>query len=210
MNPGEILQSDKFKSTAKEIAAVGRFFAEQRWSPATSSNYSVKLDSQYIALTRSGVDKYAIEAADVIVVNRAGEVVAPLGEKPSAETLIHCRLYDDERVGAVLHTHSIFGTRLSLAHEKDRELQITGYELLKGLQGNRSHLVKETIPVLSNSQDMKEFVSWMEDLDFNTIHGFLIAGHGLYTWGRDLKEARRHVETYEFLFESMAYERLGF
>jgi methylthioribulose-1-phosphate dehydratase len=32
-------------------------------------------------------------------------------------------------------------------------------------------------------------------------HGLLLRGHGLYTWGRDVPEARRHVEVLEFLFE---------
>jgi methylthioribulose-1-phosphate dehydratase len=38
-------------------------------------------------------------------------------------------------------------------------------------------------------------------------HGFLIRRHGLYTWGRDLDQARRHVETLEFLFEVIARKR---
>jgi methylthioribulose-1-phosphate dehydratase len=29
--------------------------------------------------------------------------------------------------------------------------------------------------------------------------GYLIAGHGLYAWGRDLAEARRHLEAFEFM-----------
>ncbi|MEC8305131.1 MAG: class II aldolase/adducin family protein [Planctomycetota bacterium] len=28
--------------------------------------------------------------------------------------------------------------------------------------------------------------------------------HGLYTWGKDIDEARRHIEVYEFLFECLA------
>jgi methylthioribulose-1-phosphate dehydratase len=32
-------------------------------------------------------------------------------------------------------------------------------------------------------------------------HAFLLRGHGLYTWGRDLPEAKRHVEILEFLME---------
>ena len=35
-------------------------------------------------------------------------------------------------------------------------------------------------------------------------YGYLIRRHGLYTWGRDLAEARRHVEIFEFLFECVA------
>jgi ribulose-5-phosphate 4-epimerase/fuculose-1-phosphate aldolase len=40
------------------------------------------------------------------------------------------------------------------------------------------------------------------------VHGFLLSRHGLYTWGRDLAEARRHVEIFEFLFEAVARERM--
>jgi methylthioribulose-1-phosphate dehydratase len=32
-------------------------------------------------------------------------------------------------------------------------------------------------------------------------HGFLLRRHGLYAWGKDLDEARRHLEIFEFLFE---------
>jgi methylthioribulose-1-phosphate dehydratase len=31
--------------------------------------------------------------------------------------------------------------------------------------------------------------------------GYLIDGHGLYAWGRDMAEARRHLEAFEFLFD---------
>jgi len=39
------------------------------------------------------------------------------------------------------------------------------------------------------------------------VHGFLIRRHGLYTWGRDLQEAKRQVEIFEFLFEVMGRKR---
>jgi methylthioribulose-1-phosphate dehydratase len=39
------------------------------------------------------------------------------------------------------------------------------------------------------------------------VHGFLIRRHGLYTWGRDLDEAKRHVEILEFLFEVIGRKR---
>ncbi len=40
------------------------------------------------------------------------------------------------------------------------------------------------------------------------FHGFLLARHGLYTWGRDLDEARRHIEIHEFLFEVVTRSRM--
>jgi methylthioribulose-1-phosphate dehydratase len=35
----------------------------------------------------------------------------------------------------------------------------------------------------------------------NDAHGFLLRGHGLYTWGANQADARRHVEIFEFLLE---------
>ena len=43
--------------------------------------------------------------------------------------------------------------------------------------------------------------------DHPNAHGFLIRRHGLYTWGRDLAEAKRQVEILEFLFEVMGRKR---
>jgi methylthioribulose-1-phosphate dehydratase len=34
-----------------------------------------------------------------------------------------------------------------------------------------------------------------------TVHGYLIGGHGFYTWGESVDAALRHVEAFEFLFE---------
>jgi len=39
-------------------------------------------------------------------------------------------------------------------------------------------------------------------------HGFLMAGHGLYTWGENLAAARRQIEVLEFLFEVVTQKRL--
>jgi methylthioribulose-1-phosphate dehydratase len=36
-------------------------------------------------------------------------------------------------------------------------------------------------------------------LDKQPLWGYLIDGHGLYAWGRDMAEARRHLEAFEFL-----------
>ncbi|MET1163044.1 MAG: class II aldolase/adducin family protein, partial [Pseudoxanthomonas sp.] len=39
---------------------------------------------------------------------------------------------------------------------------------------------------------------------------YLIDGHGLYAWGRDMAEARRHLEAFEFLFHcELELRKLG-
>lgn len=219
VSSGKIYQSSAFKNVAKEIADTGRFLANQGWSPATSSNYSARIrmgkqshSESFIALTRSGIDKFQISADDVLLANLKGEVLFPIGERPSAETLIHCFLYQNPEVNAVLHTHSVLGTRLSLRFEKQKEISFSGYEILKGFAGISTHETQLYVPVLPNDQNMPRFVEELK-LRWPTfkapVTGFLMAGHGLYTWGATMKECRRHIETFEYLFECLASELSG-
>ena len=34
------------------------------------------------------------------------------------------------------------------------------------------------------------------------MHGYLIEGHGIYTWGRDMAETKRHLDAFEFLLQA--------
>ena len=75
--------------------------------------------------------------------------------------------------------------------------------MLKGLDGVRTHEHREWLPILDNSQDMRELAEEVKKRleEHPGAHAFLLRGHGLYTWGRDLAQARRHVEILEFLLE---------
>ena len=206
------MNRNEFMSVAQDIAEVGRFLAEQGWSPATSSNYSERLSDGNLAITRSGVNKYKMTANDIIKIDQSGTVLEPLDVKSSAETLIHTTIYRlRPEAQAVLHTHSPENTRLSLKFMAEEKLCFTGYELQKAIADNRTHEDILEIPILPNSQDMKSFASTVEALLLKqkNIHGFLIAGHGLYTWGRNINEARRHVEAFEFLFRCQILELTG-
>jgi methylthioribulose-1-phosphate dehydratase len=102
----------------------------------------------------------------------------------------------------VLHTHSIWSTILSDAATEDG-VALEGYEMLKGLDGVGTHEHREWLPILDNTQDWATAAPRVEAMlaEHPAAHGFLIRRHGLYTWGRDLAEAKRHVEALEFLFE---------
>jgi methylthioribulose-1-phosphate dehydratase len=102
-----------------------------------------------------------------------------------------------------LHTHSVWATILSDAFAEAGGLRIAGWEMLKGLAGVRSHRHEEWVPILENSQDMPALALTLAEVlrAQPALHGFLLRGHGLYTWGQSLAEARRHVEILEFLLE---------
>lgn len=199
-----ILEHPRFRETAHALAETARFLAARGWTPATSSNFSARPSVPgCLAISRSGVDKHAFGPEHVIAVDFDGGVLEPPGAKPSAETLLHTMLYArDPEIGAVLHTHSAAATVLSMTAASD-EIAIEGFELLKGFRGIETHAHVERVPVFPNSQDMGTLSEAVAARLEDGTHGYLIAGHGLYTWGRDLAEARRHVETFELLFDCL-------
>jgi methylthioribulose-1-phosphate dehydratase len=186
------------------VAAAGRELHARGWALATSGNFStvVRRDPLVIAISRSGVDKGRLAAEDIIEVDGNG-LPLEAERKPSDETVVHLAIVRERGAGAVLHTHSVWNTLLSEAAGDAGSLVLSGYEMLKGLAGVATHEHEERVPVLENTQD---YARMSRDVKaalarHPEAHGLLLRGHGLYTWGRDLEQARRHVEVLEFLFE---------
>jgi methylthioribulose-1-phosphate dehydratase len=175
-----------------------------------------------LAVTASAVDKSVLEAKHILLVDERGQaevrgprairgkgrhesVVTRRALRPSAETLLHLEIVRHTNAGAVLHTHSVWSTVLSDAHFARGGLELTGYEMLKGLHGVTTHEQRERIPIVENDQDMERLARRVgEALDQEPgVHALLLRRHGLYTWGDSLADAVRHVEILEFLFEAI-------
>ena len=180
-------------TNCRELAHLGL-------TPATSSNFSQRLDTQHCAITVSGRDKGRLVQDDIMVVDFDGRPVAT-DKRPSAETLLHTQLYRRfADVGCILHTHSKTQTIASRLFAKQGHITFEGYELQKAFRGNDTHEGAVRVPVLPNSQDMPALAAMVEaELDRGPLWGYLIEGHGLYAWGRDMAEARRHLDAFEFL-----------
>jgi methylthioribulose-1-phosphate dehydratase len=197
----------RFAAQVRRLQQIGAEFHGRGWSLGTSSNYSTVVNRQplQLLLTASGKDKGRLGDDDFVLVDEKGRNVDADAPRPSAETLLHCVLARHPGVGAVLHTHSVWGTVLSDAFHSRGRLPIEGYEMLKGLAGVSTHEYRAEIEIFENTQDIPSLTAHVEqrldDAQHPLRHGFLIRRHGLYTWGRDLEEARRHVEVLEFLFE---------
>jgi methylthioribulose-1-phosphate dehydratase len=188
----------------KELVETVRFLHGKGWAPATSSNYSFRVPSENIFwISRSGIDKGSFDAEHLMLIDDKADPVTEPGAKSSAETLLHLLLYKDPDIGAVLHTHTVNNTVISLAHEKEKGIAIDGYEVLKGLNNIKSHEEKIWLPIFGNSQDMN--ILSEDILQYHKEHpdmpAFLLAGHGLYCWGKTIAEAKRHIEVLEFIFE---------
>jgi methylthioribulose-1-phosphate dehydratase len=199
-----ITSSAAFAGVCTAMVETVRLLSARGWTPATSSNFSTRIPGwdDGFAVTRSGVDKATFAREHVMLVDRAGRTVWPDGARSSAETPIHAAMYELFDAGAVVHTHSVNATAISLLHAAAGIIQYSGLELLKGFRGISTHEASVDVPIYPNDQDMDRFAAMIRrELRGENLHGFLIAGHGLYTWGQDLGEARRHAEVFEFLFE---------
>ncbi|MGB3620534.1 methylthioribulose 1-phosphate dehydratase [Ketobacter sp. MCCC 1A13808] len=185
-----------------DVIEIGRWVDSRNWCPATSGNLSAKIDESRILITVSGHAKGALTEQDLMEVDAEGQ---PFNneKQPSAETLLHALIYGhDPQAGYVIHTHSIFGTVFSRAIWQG-EIRFKNYEMQKAFRGVTSHEQEVVVPVFANSQDMmalaKEVNAYLTQKP--VCPAFILAGHGIYTWGNTVAEVRRHSEAMEFLME---------
>ena len=191
---------DRFDACAAEIVANTRELSALGWTPATSSNFSMRLDDRHAVITVSGRDKGKLGPDDLMVVDFDGQPVGT-SHRPSAETLLHTQLYRRfAEIGCVLHTHSLVQTISSRLYGSAGHVRLEDYELIKAFRGQSTHATQMDVPVLPNNQHMPTLAAQVDVLlDAGPLWGYLINGHGLYAWGADMAEARRHLEAFEFL-----------
>jgi methylthioribulose-1-phosphate dehydratase len=194
--PAELFaqRADAIAEAAGELAAFG-------WTPATSSNFSMRLDDEHAAITISGRDKGRLGRDDIMLVDMSGKAVGTEA-RPSAETELHTQIYRRwPQMNAVLHTHSRTQSVASRLFADAGVIRLEGWELQKAITGYTTHDSVLEIPVFPNTQHMPELVAqvdaWIDS--GKPLHAYLINGHGIYTWGRDMAETRRHLEALEFL-----------
>ena len=194
--PASLFESsaDTIADTARELAALG-------WTPATSSNFSMRIDADHAAITISGRHKGRLGRDDIMLIDMHGHAVGT-DARPSAETALHTQIYRRwPEMGAVLHTHSRTQSVASRLFASDGVIGLHGWELQKAISGHTTHDSVLEIPVFPNTQHMPELVARVDAwLDAGKpLHAYLIDGHGIYTWGRDMAETHRHLEALEFL-----------
>lgn len=204
--------SESFSELALRLAEISRGFYSRGWVLGTSGNFSavVSREPLRLAMSPSGMDKGQLSPDQILLLDGQSNILSNHQVRPSDESPLHLRIIVERGAGAVLHTHSVWSTTLSDLYAREGGLALEGYEMLKGLAGVRTHEHREWLPIIENSQDMTALAQTISNaLDGQaTAHGFLLRRHGLYTWGEDLAQAKRHVEILEFLLEATGRTRL--
>ena len=195
LNKKTPLIQDLIEHTA-QLASAGM-------TPATSSNFSARLNDAHCLITVSGRDKGKLNADDFMEISMDG-IAVDAKQTSSAETLLHTQIYQlRPEANIVLHTHSLAQTLMSMRYKQDGKIEFTGNELQKAFVGIKSHDGTVSLPIVANSQTMNVLCESVQALFAqDNFWGYLIAGHGIYTWGRDMIEARRHLDAFEFLLQA--------
>ncbi len=192
--------SEDFFILAQQLIDAGRFIDSKGWVPATSGNFSARLPDGTIAITVSGKHKGRLQLDDIMLIDSDAN---PLdGKKPSAETVLHTSLYKRFLdVQSVLHPHSLNATLISRLFCS--EIVLADYELLKAFAGIDTHESRVVIPIFANDQDISRLAEQVEQYldEHGAMVAYIIAGHGLYTWGGSVQETLRHLEALDFLFD---------
>jgi methylthioribulose-1-phosphate dehydratase len=204
--------SENFQEIALSLAEIGRNFYARGWVLGTSGNFSAAVSREplRLAMSASGVDKGQLAAEQILLIDDRSNILSDHPGKPSDESPLHIRVVMERGAGAVLHTHSIWSTILSDLHAAEGGLTIEGYEMLKGLEGIKTHEHRAWLPIIENSQDMTALSQNVSSLlkDNQDAQGFLLRRHGLYAWGKNLAQAKRHIEILEFLLEAIGRTKL--
>lgn len=189
-------------AASRGVIALAHHAGARNWVPATSGNFSVRIDSDSCAVTASGGDKGKLTADGVIRASLTG----PAHPRQSAEAPLHYALYRlSPEIGAIAHVHAQPAVLASLLFAKEGRVRIEGLELLKAFRGIKTHETHLDVPIFDNDQDMDRLSALVDarlkkdGLGF----GYLIAGHGIYAWGRDTEDALRHLDAFDYLFTLM-------
>ena len=174
------------------------------WFPATSGNLSYKLhdDPLYFAITSSGKDKGTVTHEDVIFVDKDAKPIEKTRLKPSAETKIHSQIYQKTDAGCVIHIHTVNNNFVSQVYFENGYVPLKDMEMIKALDiWEENAFIK--VPIIENWFDLDKLAEEAGKAVNPEVPALLIRNHGIYAWGRNEFEAKRHIEAFEFMFEYM-------
>jgi methylthioribulose-1-phosphate dehydratase len=213
------LDSDLASDLAELVCELCRQFYGLGWASGTGGGISIRgNDGIYIA--PSGVQKERIRPRDVFVLDADALDRCQVLRAPADASLrvsecqpLFFNAYRQRDAGAVLHSHSLWpvlAARLSVPSGRGA-LHLRGYEMLKGLRG-KGNLDEVRIPVIPNTAREAELTESMAAAmrEHPDVDAVIVAGHGIYVWGRTWIEAKTQAECLDWLARAVVEShRLG-
>lgn len=212
------------RATPALISELCRQFYTLGWVSGTGGGISIR-DGEGVWIAPSGVQKERIDPADVWLLRDGVWDRVEVLEGPRDPTLrisecqpLFFNAYRKRNAGAVIHSHSIWAVlaaRLAgVSAGRDGapgEFRSRNLEMQKGLRG-LGCFDELRVPIIPNTARESQLTESMaEAMDgYPDVDAVIVAGHGIYVWGRDWVEAKTQAECLDYLMRvAVEGHRLG-
>jgi methylthioribulose-1-phosphate dehydratase len=192
------------------VVEMCRRMYQQGFVGGTGGGMAVRVHNQ-IVMAPSGVHKELLHVDDMFLCNLDGEVMTRPAS--SALALTQCaplfvEAMQQRGAGGVIHSHSQHAVMATL-HFQD-VVEITHMEMLKGLRGV-AYADVHRIPIIDNTAHECDLRDSLADAirAHPLVHAVLVRRHGIYVWGADWLEAKRHAEVYDYLLQLAVQMKLA-
>lgn len=191
-----------FVTRVNELAHIKDELAARDWFMGTSGNLAIKVLNHPLQflVTASGKDKRQKTNEDFLLVDQHGNPVGETNAKPSAETLLHCKVYERSDAGCSLHVHTVANNVISEIYGDEGKVVFKGQELIKAF-GRWEEDAEWEIPIIPNHAHIPKLAAALAPFVKEDKGAVLIRSHGITAWGKDSFEAKKVLEACEFLFQ---------
>lgn len=193
------------------LCELMRRFYVLGWVSGTGGGISIKDPAGGYWLAPSGVHKELLSPDDLF---RFEDDLETCVEPRNGGKLTECfplfqTIFRARGAGAVIHSHSIWSSLVTRVCEGD--FSIVDFEMQKGISGH-GVFSPLRVPIIANTEREPELTGALAEALERDERAFavLVRGHGVYIWGDDWKQAKRHAECYDYLFRAkVELARLG-
>jgi len=175
-------------SLRQDIVKFSRWLYRLGFMPGTSGNLSVRLDHQRLLVTPTGVSKYLLRAADLVIVDLYGRQLAG-ARKVTSEVSMHLAIYHQRGdVNAVIHSHPPIATAFACS---DRALD--------DILCQEAVMTVGAIPLARYATTGTDEVAASLLPYIRGHEAILMASHGVVSYGETLLDAFLKMETVEHI-----------
>ncbi|HEY6764939.1 MAG TPA: class II aldolase/adducin family protein [Candidatus Sulfotelmatobacter sp.] len=172
----------------RDLVKFSRWLSRLGFTPGTSGNLSVRLDSQRLLVTPTGVSKGLVKASDMVIVDLEGQLLAG-SRRVTSEISMHLAVYKQrEDISAVVHSHPPIATAFACSGRALDEILCQEAVMTVGAVPLASYATTGTAEV---ADSMRHFIPEHDAI--------LLANHGAVSYGAKLVEAFMKMETVEHL-----------
>src|ERR1700704_4402950 len=183
----------------RDLVRFSRLLYRLGFMPGTSGNLSVRLDDWRLLVTPTGVSKFLLRSADMVIVDLEGRQLDGY-RKMTSEVSMRLAIYQRRNeVTAVVHSHPPIATAFACVGRRLDEMLCQEAAMTLGV------VPLATYPTTGTEEVAASLVPFIPDHD-----AILLANHGAVSYGRTLLQAFQKMEIVEHLAQiALVTHQLG-